>query len=77
MTLKEDNIAIGSIFRLITPILIAVLGSISIMYLKSISLKFDKIDAKFDNFTEKYGIVDKRLDRLEYRIFNEGNVNHQ
>lgn len=70
---KQSSVR-GEIFRLITPALITILGTISIMYLKSISLKFDQVDTKFDNFLEKYSQIDKRVDRLEYKVFNQGDI---
>ena len=64
----------GSIFRFLTRVLIAVVGYISIQYLSSISNKFDNIDSKFSSFLESYHTMDKRVDKLEYKVFNEGNI---
>lgn len=61
----------GIIFRFLTPMLIGVLGYISIQYLSSISKKFDSIDLKFDSFLISYHMIDKRLDKLEYKVLGE------
>lgn len=64
---KINNI--GEILRLITPLLIGIIGWFSISYLSSIDKKFTKIEDKFDNFITSYHLIDKRVDKLEYRVF--------
>ena len=59
----------GSIFRFLTPILITILGWISIQHLSSISHKFDNIDSKFNTFIETYHNLDKRVLHLEDKVF--------
>lgn len=73
MTTKEYMESNGPVFRLITPVLITILGTISILYLKTISIKFDRIDSKFDTVLESYHTLDKRVDILEYKFFNQNN----
>lgn len=64
----------GALFRLVTPLLIAIVGFFSIKYLDSIDKNFDSIKTKFDTFLESYHVMDKRVDRLEYKVFgNQGN----
>lgn len=61
----------GSILRFLTPIMLAVIGYTSIQYLAAIDRKFENIDNKFNKFMESYHFMDKRVDRLEYRVFGE------
>ena len=61
----------GAIFRFLTPILITIIGYITLHYLADINKRFEKIDNKFDVFIETYHIIDKRIDRLEYKVFGE------
>ena len=60
---------LGVIFRFITPIMLGIIGFVGIKYLDSIDHKFASIDMKFDNFIETYHLIDKRVDKLEYRVF--------
>lgn len=69
ISMREKIEGFASIFRFLTPILIAVLGYISIKYLSSIDDKFNNIDSKFSSFIISYHIMDKRIDRLEYKQF--------
>lgn len=69
--MKERLEEFGTIFRFLTPILIGIVGWITIQYLSSINSKFDNIDAKFSSFLESYHAIDKRVDKLEYRIFKQ------
>lgn len=69
--MKERIQEFGEIFRFVTPILIAIVGFVTISYLSSIDAHFKKIDDKFDTFIDTYHIVDKRLDRVETRVFGE------
>lgn len=62
---------LGSIFRFITPMLIAICGWFTINYLSDISKKFDKIENKFDTFLASYHEIDKRVDKLEYKVFGD------
>lgn len=64
----------GAIFRLITPILIGIVGFFSIRYLSSIDQNFQNINNKFDAFIESYHKMDKRVDRLEYRVFGDKTI---
>lgn len=68
---KEKLESFSSIFRLITPILIAAIGWVTITYLSTITKKFEMIDSKFDVFLETYHTMDKRIDKLEYKVFGE------
>lgn len=72
MIMKERIDNFGSIFRFLTPILIAIIGYVTIQFLSSISLKFDRIDVKFDTFLAKYEALDKRVDKLEYKVYDDG-----
>jgi len=67
----------GTIFRFITPIMIVLFGWIGSTYLNSLDKKFEKMDSKFDVFLEKITSADKRLDKLEYVIFEAKNYNKQ
>lgn len=70
MVMTRDKLdSIGSIFRLLTPLLIGVIGWITITYLSTITKKFETIDSKFDSFIESYHVMDKRIDKLEYKVF--------
>lgn len=60
----------GVSFRLLTPILIGIVGYFTIQTLTSIDKKFEKIDLKFDSFLESYHDMDKRIDHLEYEWKN-------
>jgi len=71
MVVREKIEEFGAIFRFLTPILIGAVGWISIQYLSSIDHKFQNIDDKFGTFLESYHKVDKRLDKLEYKVFNQ------
>lgn len=71
MMTKEKVDVIGSMFRFITPLLIAICGWFTINYLSSIDSKFDKIETKFDTFVTSYHDMDKRVDKLEYKVFGE------
>ena len=59
----------GSIFRFLTPIMLAIFGFISTAYLSSINQRFEKIDEKFNMFIQTYHLIDKRVDRLERKVF--------
>lgn len=69
--MKEQIEKFGEIFRFITPILIAFVGWVTISYLSSIDSHFKKVDDKFDIFIETYHVVDKRLDRVETKLFGD------
>lgn len=69
MTVKDRIDAIGHVLRFVTPTVIAVFGWISVTYLSSIDRKFEQIDNKFDTFIQSYHIIDKRVDRLEYKVY--------
>ncbi len=72
MTQSKTGIQfIGEILRFVTPVLIGVFGYISITYLSSIDKRFERIDSQFSAFMLSYHAMDKRIDRLEYKIFNE------
>jgi hypothetical protein len=68
---KERIENLGSLFRFLTPLLIAAIGWITINYLSTITKKFEMIDSKFDVFLETYHTMDKRIDKLEYKVFGE------
>lgn len=59
----------GAIFKFLTPIMLGIFGYISIQYLSSINRRFEIIDQKFDTFISTYHLIDKRVDRLEYKVF--------
>lgn len=65
----------GSIFRFLTPIMLAIFGYISVQYLSLINQRFEKIDGKFDTFIESYRLIDKRIDKLEWRVFGSNDFN--
>lgn len=71
MLRKEQIDTFGALFRIITPILLGIIGYVSTGYLKSIDGRFESIDAKFNTFIESYHIIDKRVDRLETKVFGE------
>lgn len=64
---KVDQL--GAMFRLITPVMIAIIGFFGVKYLNSIDTRFLSIDNKFDTFISTYHLMDKRVDRLEYKVF--------
>lgn len=68
---REKIEEFGMIFRFLTPILIGIVGWITIQYLSSIDHKFNSIDNKFSDFIESYHAVDKRIDKLEYKVFGQ------
>lgn len=70
--LKNKIDEFGSIFRFVTPLLIGVLGWTSVSFLSSIDYNFKSINKKFEVFLESYHAMDKRVDRLEYKVFKDG-----
>lgn len=60
----------GTIFRFITPIMIVIFGWIGSAYLNNLDKHFERMDNKFDTFMEKVAKADKRLDKLEYVVFD-------
>jgi hypothetical protein len=66
---REKLESFSAIFRLITPVLIAAIGWVTITYLATITKKFEMIDTKFDSFIATYHTMDKRIDKLEYKVF--------
>lgn len=62
---------LGVTFRFLTPILIAIVGYFTIQTLGSIDKKFEKVDIKFDMFLESYHEIDKRVDRIEWKMNGE------
>lgn len=71
MTIKEKADELGATLRFITPILIAIVGWVTINYLSSIDRHFDKIDEKIDDFLAQYQKMDTRVTKLEYKVFKE------
>lgn len=71
MVVREKLEEFGAIFRFLTPILIGIVGWVSIQYLSSIDKKFNNIDDKFGSFIESYHSVDKRINKLEYKVFGQ------
>lgn len=69
---REKLEEFGTLLRFLTPILIAVIGWISIQYLSAINRKFDNIDYKFETFMQIYHNLDKRVLHLEDKVFPEG-----
>lgn len=59
----------GKIFRFLTPLLIGFFGWVTVAYLANIDRKFEKIDTKFDSFIDFYHQIDKRVQKLEDRVF--------
>lgn len=66
--IKEKIEEVGLTFRFLTPILIGIVGYMTVSLLGEINKKFEKIDVKFDVLIETQNSMDKRVDRLEYRI---------
>lgn len=66
---KERLQIIGEVLRFITPLLIGIIGYVSIAYLSSIDKRFGVVDTKFDSFLVSYHDMDKRVDKLEYKVF--------
>lgn len=71
--LPQDSQA--PIFKFLTPILIGTIGTITVMYLSFISSNFERMNVKFDSFLDKFSVMDKRVDRLEYRVYDDKNNN--
>ena len=70
--LSKDQInAISEMLRWITPTAIAVFGFISVSYLGSIDKRFEQIDSKFNTFLDSYHAIEKRVNKLEYRVFGQ------
>lgn len=68
---KERVEIVGQMLRWITPTMMAVIGFAGVHYLNSIDTKFSSIDQKFNTFIATYHEMDKRVDRLEYKVFSE------
>lgn len=67
MMTRERVQIIGEMLRWVTPLLIAIVGYVSITYLSSIDRKFQNIDNKFDSFIISYHAMDMRITRMEDR----------
>lgn len=68
---KERLEIAGLAFRFLTPILLTIIGFFAIQYLSAIDKKFEKIETKFDTFIASYYDMDKRVDRLEIKVFDD------
>lgn len=69
--MKERIEVLGEMFRFITPVLIAIVGYVSISYLSSIDRRFENINSKFDSAVISYHLMDKRIEKLEIKVFNQ------
>lgn len=68
--LREDQSSgYGKIFRLITPILILILGWMIQSFYNGMDRRFEKWDTKMDSFILENHLIDRRVDKLEYKVF--------
>lgn len=68
---REKIEEIGSMLRLITPALIAIIGTMIVVNLGEINKKFDSLNNRFDSFLVAQSSIDKRVLRLEYKIYGD------
>jgi len=66
-----------SFMRGLNTMLLGVLGWVSIQYLSSINQNFKNIEGKFEKFFEMAVKMDKRVDRLEYKVFDNKDLRNK
>lgn len=74
--MQQKTEIFATLFRSLTMLLIGVIGWISVTYLQSIDSRFQRMDDKFNIFMENQHLIDKRMVRVEDRVFdgNKGYV---
>lgn len=73
MLSKDSADGLGKVFRFVTPALILLLGWMLQTFYVSMDRRFERWDTRMDSFIEQNHLLDRRVDKVEYKVFGLGN----